>query len=385
MQPPQNNEPYQSKILLGLLLLLLSCSGLAAIETVQTGVATAQTNSEIGNIELLRQRAIRNAMELALMEVKGISVTSEKADAIRSSQKTHELDGEESQVTSQESRFRGSALSRTEGHVRLIEIIREWNEGEQYHVEAKLEVSDLAEAAQKQGAGYYWERIGKPKLSIALAETLNSASQYEKEPYTLRFFRDVLAKNGLQVAEAGEVNSRYHIAIHQDVSYSIMQAYGTHTVNSNLSFRIIDHQLGRMIAEERRSCGPQAGFALEAAKRDCMKEIAPQLSELLIKQLALAFNDQWNHGDEYVLHISGLPGVHVAEAVDAIHQGFRVKSGRMDSYRDGVLTMTVSYQGMNADLTRAVVAAFDDIGHQVEPESVASNEISFRWKNSLNQ
>ena len=81
MQPPQNNEPSQSIILLSLLLLLLSGSGLAAIETVQTGVATAQTNSEIGNIELLRQRAIRNAMELALMEVKGISVTSEKADA----------------------------------------------------------------------------------------------------------------------------------------------------------------------------------------------------------------------------------------------------------------------------------------------------------------
>jgi hypothetical protein len=50
----------------------------AAVESTQTGVASPQKESESGNIELLRERALRNAMDLALMEVTGASISGER-------------------------------------------------------------------------------------------------------------------------------------------------------------------------------------------------------------------------------------------------------------------------------------------------------------------
>lgn len=377
----------QIKCLSQLLILIIgfgvTANAHAAVQTVKTGIASPQTSSEIENIELLRARAIRNAMDLALLEVNGTLVSSQQADTIRTSDKVSSHGEEESQDYEQESRYRDASLTRTEGHVRVIEILKEWQEGDQYHVKVKLEVLDQPEASAKHGAGYFWERIGKPGISLVLRETVNSQDSRGTDAETLRFMRDILARNGLQTALNSIAGSRYQIQMTQEISVSSVKTFGTYAAHCNLSYRIVDDQVSRTLLEERSSHGPQAGFSLESVKRECLKAIAPALSEKLVRSLAQIFNDQWNQGDEYIVHIAGIPGAYLAESVDAIQQSFRVEEGHMDKYVDGVLAVTVRYQGKNSELTSAVISAFDDIGQQVIPERAESNVIEFRWLKSL--
>ena len=56
-----------------------------ATETItQTGVATPQSESERNNIEKLRQRAIENALDLAIMQVTGAVISGQRADTLGS-------------------------------------------------------------------------------------------------------------------------------------------------------------------------------------------------------------------------------------------------------------------------------------------------------------
>ena len=50
---------------------------------VQTGVASPQSGAEEENIEKLRERAIRNAMDLAVIQVAGVLVSAERGDTIQ--------------------------------------------------------------------------------------------------------------------------------------------------------------------------------------------------------------------------------------------------------------------------------------------------------------
>ena len=68
------------KILNVLLFLMISTSLCSAQEVVQVGVATPQTQAEEGNIEILRQRAIRNATEMAVTQVAGALISVGKGD-----------------------------------------------------------------------------------------------------------------------------------------------------------------------------------------------------------------------------------------------------------------------------------------------------------------
>jgi hypothetical protein len=51
--------------------------------------------------------------------------------------------------TKQQSRFHRNIISRNTGHARLVEIVREWRDSNQYFVEAKVEVGTPEETKKK--------------------------------------------------------------------------------------------------------------------------------------------------------------------------------------------------------------------------------------------
>ncbi len=97
-------------------------------------MATPRSEDEKNDVEKLRSRAVRNAIDLAVMLVSGVSISTEKGDSIRTREDDIVVDGKQEQKLVQQSRFRAAATSRAEGHARLVEIVREWEENGNYYV-----------------------------------------------------------------------------------------------------------------------------------------------------------------------------------------------------------------------------------------------------------
>ena len=127
---------------------------------VQTGVSSPQSGAEEGNIEKLRERAIRNAMDLAVIQVSGVLVSGERGDTIRSRENITIHGDEVDEQTKQQSRFHRNTILRSTGHARLVEIVREWRDSNQYFVEAKVEVG-APEETKKNKCGILLGASGK--------------------------------------------------------------------------------------------------------------------------------------------------------------------------------------------------------------------------------
>ncbi len=367
---------YQRCAVFALMMAVTAAS--AGVQTVKTGVASPQGDSELGNIELLRERAIRNAMELALAEVRGTTVSAERSVTARSRSEVQVRDGRGTDDVGQDIRQGNRALVRTEGHVRVLEILNEWEEDGRYYVTVRLDVLDAAEANKQLGAGFYWQRIGKPGVSVLLKTTQGQHAS-NTDPYTLRYIRDVLGKNGIPTPHHAERGARYVVEVTQEVNTRFFQRFATYAADCRISYRVIDRQTQQSLVEDRKSYGPQGGFSDDAVAHDCLAQITPGLSAQLVRALASVFNDQWHQGDDFVLQIAELPGSQLPVAMETISQAFRLKEGRMDRYAEQVLAVTVRYQGDNTALLNAVMTAFDDAGHAVVPQHVEVNKIRFRW------
>lgn len=368
---------YQWHAVFALTMMVVTAAS-AGVQTVKTGVASPQGDSEQGNIELLRERAIRNAMELALAEVRGTTVSAERSVTARSRNDVQVRDGLSTDDVGQDIRQGNRALVRTEGHVRVLKILNEWEEGDQYHVTVRLDVLDAGEANKQLGAGFYWQRSGKPGISVVLRSPQGQSAS-NADPYTLRYIRDVLGKNGIPTAESAIGGTRYVVELTQEVDTRFVQRFATYAADCRISYRIIDQQTQQSLVEDRKSYGPQGGFSADAVGHDCLAQIAPGFSAQLVRSLAGVFNTQWHQGDEFELQIAALPGSQLPGALQTIGQAFRLKEGRMDRYAEQVLTVTVGYTGDNAALVSAVMTAFDDAGHTVVPQHVEANRIRFQW------
>jgi len=379
-----NGSYCQNVVLLGqyvvvIFLLLVLSDAYGSVTVIQTGVASPQTEAETDNIEKLRERAIRNAMDLALLQVTGALVSGERTDTLRSRERITAVGKEVREETKQESRYRGSSTSRTTGHARLLEIVKEWREGEQYYVKVKVEVGEQKEVAKSTNAGFYWKRMGKPPIGLSFSEKRNGRDTTQTESYTLRYLRDNLSRNDVTVSSANEQAISYLIHIIQEFNTEQLAGFGTYTTHCRLTFRIVDRQKRETIAEHRSKHGPDAGFSIRQAEDKCIKSIAPAVSKQLIRTIARVMNEQWNNGVEFLVTFTGMPGEFMPQAVNTVQGIFRVEGSTVESYQDNVLQLKVQYKGQGVEFTEAVIASFDDLDQSLVSEAIQGSHIQFRW------
>ncbi len=371
-------------VLIILSLLLISTSLCIAKEVVQIGVATPQTQAEEGNIEILRQRAIRNAAEMAVTQVAGALISVGKGDAAHFIEVIKQKDDNVSVETRENSRFRKGVVTQTTGYVRLVEIIKEWRTGQQYWVKIKVEVGEQSRATEKMNAGFYWARVGKPEIALTLVEKINGQNASKVENYTLRYLRDNLIKNGVTVSSLDSPTIQYVVKIIQSFQTRKIVEYDTLTTHCQLTFQIIAKNSGETVAEYRAKHGPQAGFSRQQSQDTCLKQIAPDVSKKLVREIAAIMNDRWNRGVEYQLSITGMPGEAVTQASDALKNLFQVSGGRMIIYQNNVLQTKLTYKGEGVDLAEAVRLAFDALDWKVTPTTIRDGDVKLRWVQNNN-
>ncbi len=368
-----------AKRMVAIFLLLILSDAYGAVTVTQTGVASPQSKAETNNVEKLRARAIRNAMDLAVLQVTGALVSGERTDTLRSRERIAVIGENVREETKQESRYRGSSTSRSMGHVRLLEIVKEWREGTQYYVKVKVEVGEQKEVAKSTNAGFYWNRMGKPPIGLSFSEKRNERDTTQTESYTLRYLRDNLSRNGVIVTSVDEQAISYLIHIIQEFNTEQLVDLGTYTTHCRLTFRIVDQKRRETIAEHRSKHGPDAGFTVRQAEDNCIKSIAPSVSKQLIRTIARVMNEQWNNGEEFLVTFTGMPGQFMPQAVNTVQSIFRVKGSIVESYRDNVLQLKVQYKGQGVEFTEAVIASFDDLDQGLVSETIQGRHIRFRW------
>lgn len=367
---------------LTLIFLLLFTPSLHGAEiVVQTGVASPQSGAEEGNIEKLRERAIRNAMDLAVIQVSGVLVSGERGDTIRSRENITIYGDEVVEQTKQQSRFHRNTILRNTGHARLVEIVREWRDSNQYFVEAKVEVGTPEETTKKINAGFYWERAGKPSIALSFNEKTNGEVTTVNESRTLLYLRDNLVKNGITTSTKKMSDMQYVVNVTQMLQTKHVASFDSYTTHCQLSFQIVDQVRGETVAEYRAKHGPNAGFSMEQAQESCIQAIAPAVSEKLVRKIAGIMRDRWNNGVEYQLSIIGLPGNIVTEASNVLTNLFRVSSSTGISYQNNILQLMMKYKGTGIDLAEAVRSSFDELDWKITPEVIKDSRVRLLWIN----
>lgn len=352
----------------------------AAEVVIQTGIASPQTRSEENNVEKLRERAIHNALDLAMLQVTGAVVSSERGNTIRSREDITISDESVSEETKQQSRFHGTQISRTTGHARLLEIIKEWKEGEQYYVNAKIEVGQPEDSQNKVNAGFFWERAGKPSINLAVTEKSNGRdSQTPNAHKTLIYFRDNMLKNGILLSTDEEPTSQYSIQVAQVFQTAQMTDYGTFTTNCELSFEIRRNGQNILLSEYRATGGPNAGFTESQAQDACVKALAQDVSDKMIRNVATIMNDLWKKGIQYKVTIIDLPNDKMTEAGRILENLFLVSSHGNIEFKDDVLRIAMTYKGRGVDLAEAIRTSFDELDWKVVPEVLGENNVQLRW------
>lgn len=361
---------------------LLFAHSLNATEIViQTGVASPQSKSEEDNIEKLRERAVRNALDLAMLQVAGALVTSERVNTIRSREETTINGDKIAEQTQLQSRFHGTVISRTTGYARLLALLKEWKDGDQYYVKAKIEVGSPEETPNGVDAGFLWERVGEPSINLSLLEKVNGQKIVAKDNKTLIYFRDNLVKNGINILSTVESACQYRIRVIQTFQTEQMSDYGTYTSYCKLSFAIEYQGQNTILSAYRVNNGPVAGFTPEQAQDGCIKGIAPEVSDRMVRNVATIMNDRWNKGSEYQLSIDDLPKENMTEASKILRNLFMVSSSTEITFQNNVLSMLMTYKGTGVGLAEAIGTSFDEVDWKVIPVTLEGNKVQLRWVN----
>lgn len=364
------------------LTIILPCICFGATQVIQKGIASPQSDAERGNIEKLRSRAIRNAMDLAVMQVTGTAVSSERGDSLRSQEKVISQGDQIREESRQESRFSRGATTRSEGHARLVEIIKEWQENDQYFVEAIIEVESEDETIKQKNCGDYWLQAGKPAISMTFIEEFNGHTSSNLQDNTFRFLRDNLSRNGVNVSTSRDEVSAYRINVLQNLQSQEIEGLGTITMHCRLSFQIIDQERDESIAEYRAFQGPKAGFTIEQAKEDCLKVIARDVSENLVRALGKIMLERWNNGVEQRIKITGLPGEAVAAVSEILQNLYRVTSATAAKYNDGQYIRSLTFKGSATELAQAIQSSFADENWKITVARIEKGDIDLQWVNT---
>ena len=351
----------------------------AGTVTIQTGVATLPSGKKGVNIAKLRQQAISNAIDLAILQITGVEISSKHGNSLRTQDEITYHNGHAEESSKQKDNFSTAVYTRTEGHARLVKIIKEWRNDNQYHVKAEIEVDNQEELLKKKNAGYFWTRVGRPSIGLFMTEVNNGEEEDGTNHTTFRFFRDNLSRNGIKVSTE-TADTDYKVQVHQVLNEKELPALDTVTVNCRLSFQLVDQIKNESIAEYRASHGPTAGFSIEQGREDCLKAIAPKVSEQLVREIAKVMNNLWNNGIEHTIIIDHMPGKVVPEVTELLNNLFRVTSALKPSYITGKYTQKISFKGDGDELSQGIKEAFEAKDWDVQVKKINKQIIRFDWQ-----
>jgi len=354
-------------------------SSLAMAEIVEKiGVATPQAGESSGNVEKLRARAIRNAMELAVMQVSGAEVTSDRGGLNASRDTIVNINGETDAQQKQTASYYTGAKTKISGNVKIVEIIKEWQEGEKYFVELKLNVKNEDELLKSLSAGDLWARIGKPAIGINVS--LNRNGQQSSSSQSLQqYLEDNLSRNELDMNIMKGRPERFTIDVKQTIRNAAVASMGTYKTYCELSFSIIDSETQRSLSGFRLSHGPDGGFDERQAEERCTKAIVRDFSEKMLNELAIIFSGEWNNGKDFIVSLASVPGGYTSKSGEIIANAYLVTASEVDGFDNGVLRMSVAYKGKGVDLVSSVETAFFEAGMRIELVRMNGNQIEFTW------
>jgi len=371
--------PCNTPLLLIIALILFSPSSFSDPANLQIGkgIATPQAPQEYGNKELLRERALKNAEINALSIANGTLVSAERLDSKRTNETTTLNSGKSSGRVQQNRKSRSTNTSRVSGHARTIRILEEGFKDDAYHVIAEFKI--LTEKQAAPNAGFYWQRAGKPGISLSLSEFISNQEVVTEDSRTLQYLRGDLVKNGIEIDNNATNATQYHVRVTQTFNHEDNPELGTLTTHCRLEFTILDEKLGKSVASEKQGNGPVASFNEAQGEKECIQSIAPTVSESLVRNLVKIIDSRWNNGMEFTLKINELPGKKVVEASDLIKGIFRMKQGQMTGYDKNVLSMQLVYTGTREELTEALISSFGSDNYSIIPSKVNSNSLEFDW------
>lgn len=363
--------------ILAIVLLVIQANQVFAIEVVQTGIATPQINEKLNNIEKLRERAIKNAMEAAIMQVTGVKVTSEKGSLKAFRDTTSNINGDTYEQQKQINNFHTGIKTKTTGNVKVLKILKEWQKDGSYFVKVKLGVADKKDLLKSLNIGDLWARINSPNIEISIISSETSSKQQGK--LLQNYLQDNLSRNGINTVQTSNKTTRFNIQVRQVFVNSRFTALNTYKSNCNLSFAIIDNETNRSLADYRISNDNEAGFSKHQSKELCTKKIAQKFSTQLLKELAIIFNHQWSNGKEFLVKLSSLPGKFATKSSNIIANAYQVNSGEIKGFNNNKLLMNVLYDGKGFELVDTINTAFIKAGMQVNLINIKGNQVEFVW------
>jgi hypothetical protein len=368
-----NKTIKQYGLVLFVLLLYVATVNAEVIE--MTGIASIPDNSKQPEIEHLRERAMRNAMELALLHVKGGEISSSRSTLDTYTEERKSISNKNTESSFNRNASQSGARTRTTGKVRIVKLIKEWRDESAYYVNLKLSVDDEQDA--QINVGDLWQRIGRP--TIALTSNANRNGRLNRGELSLsRYIANDFNMNRLELSSN---NSRFNVHIDQESKVNRFSELNTYSATCEISFSINDQNKGRVISNKRLRAGPKPDFSVEDAEKKCIGEVAQTLSHNLISELANIFNDEWNNGKEYLISIHHVPGNKVPVINEVIENAYLMKATQFKSYQDNVLSLVADYRGTEIELIDAVSAAFLLEGESVELKAINSNRINFELNN----
>ncbi len=348
---------------------------------VKTGVAYPQSNMDYGNIERLRSRAIHDAIEMALMDVQGAQILAERGDYDYSKQRYTGRDDRTSNTFEQQTAYHSNTKTRVRGGVKLVKVIREWQEGEKYLVKLKLDVLSNGELRKSLSAGTLWQQIGRPGITLDVRASRNRGPWW-KEPTFQNYLSSQLSKN--EILTLADNKGRYRIKVWQSMENSYLQEYGTWKTLCELSFSIIDRQAHKNRSVQRLRAGPTAGFSEKEAEDNCLETSSEKFSRLLLEELVALFNGEWVNGRDFNIYVKGISGNDAGKIQQVLGDVLGVTAVENVRFADDELSLNLTYQGQPLELEQAIVLALDEEGIQIGFQELRGNRINFIWRSATN-
>ncbi|MCU7805621.1 MAG: hypothetical protein KZQ96_20735 [Candidatus Thiodiazotropha sp. (ex Lucinoma borealis)] len=352
---------------------LLTVFDAKAITVTETGVGSAQNEKEENNLEELRLRAIRNALEVAVIRVSGVIISGERKDSLITADTVKVKDGVTTEKLKQDSIFHNTIVSRSNAYARLKKVIKEWRDGGQYYVQAKVDVREGELQQQMRNAGIYWARVGNPTIHIYMASNSGYAEK-RGENYVIRYLRDTMARNGISVLAAGE-EAAYRIPVTLRFSSAHVREFDTYKTSCSVSYEIIDSGVNSGVAAGRKAAGPEGGFSEAETRAKCEKKIVPRMAKDMVRQVTKEMNSIWNNGRKYRVSIGNLGSREITKCTELVRNIFRVSNVSDIRFNDDMLRMEVQYKGMPMEFVDNVIKTFEYEGRELALSLLRENTI----------
>jgi len=330
-----------------------------------TGVASAEsTASDQGE---LRLKAIGNAMEVAVMQVSGVLLSTESASTDKFSASAISDSRQTIEQLREDSLFNNTVVSRSQGHARLVSMQNEGMQDSIYTVDAEVAVSEEKLKSSLRDAGVLWEQVGRPTIRIT---TTGSGS------YLLEYLRNAFAQNGIDVTTSANEETAFQLDVTRRAGSKKTQ-FGTFAAHCSLAYELKDQSVEVAVAADRFAAGPEPGFSPAEAESKCDKKITPKATRKMIKTLLQELNAIWQQGREYSIEMRRINGAHVTRVSGLVKKIFRVSSVSSVRYRGGDLSMRVTFKGQPLEFAELLSLTLSYENLDVSLNSIIESKIVF--------